>query len=471
MSVITSSDSYKFCHFRMLPKGTEVVYSYFESRTGALFSETTFFGLQYLLKKHFVGKVVTQDKIEEAAAIAKAHFGDDTFFNRAGWEHILNHHDGKLPVVIKAVAEGSSIPTSNVLMTIENTDEKCAWLTNYLETLLTHVWYSSTVATKSRCTKKIINSYLDITSDNKFSLPFALHDFGFRGVSSLESAAIGDAGHLICFAGSDTVPGIILLRDYYHGELNEIAFSVAASEHSISSAEGEDGENEYIVRLLREFPNGILSLVADTYNIERFIDEYIRNNKQNILDRWINGKGQLNRVVIRPDSPRFVGEQPANQVLWILSKLWDIFGGSINQKGYKTLHPAVGVLWGDGLSTEEIEEIYRWAANHKFDVSSIVCGQGGGLLQKVNRDTQRFAFKCSAQKRNGEWLDIQKKPMDVSKASKKGKLALININGTLMTVSANTLRTSEEDLLIPVFKNGVLLKDYTLKEVRNNAKL
>lgn len=493
-------DSYKIGHAAMYPDNTQNVFSYFEARTGAKHKEVVFFGLQYLLKEYFLGQVITREGIDEAKALYKIHFGGQDLFNENGWNYILEKHNGHLPLRIKAIPEGTPVTISNVMMTVEVTDENCqwmlGWLTNAMETLLTHVWYPSTVCTNSREIKKIIKTHLDKSCDTpELALPFTTHDFGERGVSSMESAGIGGLAHLVNFMGTDTVPAMIFGRDYYNADLNTLAFSVPASEHSVATAEGEEGEEEYLLRMIRNYPNGIVSIVADSYNIKRFVDEYIRNAKDEILERWKNGNAPLNRVVIRPDSPRWEGDTPHAQVAWILETLWDIFGGTINSKGYRVLHPCCGVLYGDGLDTEDIAHIYSYVTNHNnfgntkyayignhvdntdkgerakgFDCSSVVVGQGGGLLQRVHRDQMRFAFKCSAQKRDGIWYDVSKNPLDKTKASKAGRLALIKESGQYQTVRIEELN-GRKDLLETVFENGKLVKEYTFDQVRENAKL
>ena len=204
------TDSYKVSHWKQYPPGTTAVYSYFESRAGAVHPRTTFFGLQYLLKRYFIGQVVTTEKIDKAERLFNNHFGGRVF-NRPGWEHILKVHEGRLPIEIKAVAEGSVVGESNVLMTVENTDPACYWLPNYLETLLVQTWYPSTVATQSRAMKNILNHYLEKTGDPSL-VDFKLHDFGFRGTTCPEQAAIGGASHLVNFKGTDTPPGLVLLE-------------------------------------------------------------------------------------------------------------------------------------------------------------------------------------------------------------------------------------------------------------------
>jgi nicotinamide phosphoribosyltransferase len=461
-NICLTTDSYKLNHWNQYPAGTEKVYSYFECRKGAKFAETPFFGLQYIIKNHLEGVVVTREKIENAAKLCKAHFGSEKYFNREGWEYILNSYGGKLPVVIKAVEEGTVVPINNVLMTIENTDNKCFWLTNFLETILSQVWYPITVASLSREVKVTLNEYFTLTSDGGL-LNFGLHDFGFRGASSWESAGIGGAAHLINFLGTDTVVAMEVAVNYYNADLNGLAFSVAATEHSVMTALGKNGEEQVVENLLNEYPTGILSVVSDSYDIYNFVSNIVGTKfKDRILDR--DGV-----FVVRPDSITPTHPTPEEEMVWIMENLWANIGGTINNKGYKVINPKVRVLWGDGIDIDGIKKILYAVTKAGFATENIACfGMGGGLLQKVNRDTQRCAFKCSAQYRDGQWYDIQKNPKDVSKASKKGKLKLIKVDGEFETVGEND---PGEDYLKVVFYDGVLLNEVDFATIRKNAAL
>jgi nicotinamide phosphoribosyltransferase len=458
------SDSYKDGHWKMLPAGTENVYSYDESRVGAKYPYTTFVGLQMYLMKYFTGVVVTQNDIDEAVEDAKLHFGQD-LFNRIMWEKIVNVYGGKLPLVIRAVPEGTSVPVGNVLFTIRTSvdDPILAPLTNYVETILTHVWQASNVATISRDIRVFFEKALEQSAETKDLLPFMLHDFGFRGVSSVESAGLGGVGHLVNFMGTDTKIALRYARRYYGVRM--AGYSVPASEHSVMTALGEAGEFDTIRRLIKEFPNGILSLVFDSFNIERAIKEYLVRLKTDVLAR--DGK-----LVIRPDSPRYKGDTAASQIVWIAEELEKIFGSTKNKKGYKVLNPKIGIIYGDGLNADEIKEAVIALMKNGFSADTCVYGMGGGLLQKHNRDTQRNAFKCSAQKRNGKWVDVQKKPLDMTKASKKGILKLVRHEGahgaTLITVPENDPR---QDELVEVFRDGEIVKAWTWDEVKANARI
>lgn len=469
-NIVTMTDSYKLAHWQQYPPGTEVVYSYFEAREGAVFPETVFFGLQYLLKEYLAGEVVTKDRVDQAELLVEQHLGDRMLFNRVMWDHIIKDHGGRLPVEIKAVPEGTVVPINNVMMTVENTCLRCAPLTNHLETLLCHIWHACTVATLSREVKKMIRQYLRRTSDNLAGLDFMLHDFGYRGVSSNEAAAIGGLAHLVNFKGTDTVAALEAAQDYYHHQ-GAAAFSVPATEHSVMTAEGPDGECSVIGRLLEAYPKGILSVVADSFDyfgcVENIIGGVYRND---ILAR--DGI-----FVVRPDSG-----DPITTVIKTLDILASKFGNTVNSKGFKVLPPQIRVLWGDGLDLRKISEIldemerFGWSAENMATF-----GMGGGLLQKVNRDTQRFAFKCSAQRRNRQWHDIFKDPTDGSKKSKRGRLMLYkDAEGNYQTLDAKraysatmsgTTKGDLQDELVTVFRNGEVILDWTLDQVRERASI
>lgn len=478
-NLLLLSDSYKFNHWAQYPEITEAVMSYFESRLGAKFQETVWVGLQYILEEYFVGQVVTRDKIEEAAILSQNHFGDNEAFNREGWEHILNEYNGYLPLRIRSVPEGTPVTINNVMMTIENLGgEKTKWLTNFSETILTHVWFPSTVATLSREVKKMCKRELDNSCDlpedvKSIILSYMLHDFGFRGTSSNESAGIGGFAHLANFMGTDTVIAMLVARDYYGAdpEFKNIAHSVRATEHSVMTSLGEDGEKQVLENFIRKNPQGIISCVADSYNIERFINEYVRDFKDLILARQPNANGVC-KFVVRPDSLRFEGDTPEDQMVWILDQLWEIFGGTVNTLGKKVLNPCCSTLWGDGIDIYGIEKILIACVKAGYSVESLVFGMGGGLLQKVNRDTQRNAFKCCAQMQAGKWVDVKKNPLDTSKASKGGRLALIRgtIDNEFYTVREEGIDESE-NLLQITYEMGRILKRYTLDDIRENAKL
>lgn len=459
INICTLSDSYKLCHHAQYPDNTEVVYSYFESRKGSKFDNTVFFGLQYLLKKYLEGSVVTTEKVDFAEKLAAVHFGNDQIFNRERWDYIVEKYDGMLPVRIKSVPEGMPVPIDNVMMTIENTDPNCYWLTNHLETMLTWVWYSSGVATLSRETKKILKEFLDSTSDSSDGLPFKLHDFGFRGVSSCESAGIGGAAHLINFMGTDTIRAMEVALEYYNASLGSLAFSVPASEHSVMTSLGREGEAEQFKRMIDKYPTGIVSIVSDSYDIFNAVSEIVGKELKDQIE------ARDGTVVVRPDSG-----PPMETVVKLLEILDNAFGSSVNSKGFKVLNPKVRLIWGDGIDMDGIHLILGAIKAFGYSTDNIVFGMGGGLLQRINRDTMRSAFKASWMQRDGQGFSIQKTPLDMSKASKKGRLALVKVSGEYQTVEGCT-GPVEGDILETVFENGKIVKEYTFEEIRKNASL
>jgi nicotinamide phosphoribosyltransferase len=455
---ILRTDSYKLCHWNMYAPRTQYVYSYFEARKGAKYDATTFFGLQHILKG-LCGQAITQADLDEATALANVHLGPG-LFNREGWQYIIDAHDGWLPLEICAVPEGKRIPVDNVLMTVVNTDPQVPWLTNYVESYLTHVWYPSTVATLSNEVKRTLMHYLQVQGSAPETINFMLHDFGYRGATTDEAAAIGGAAHLINFMGTDTLPAMELAIKSYSADINSLAFSVPASEHSVMTAQGRDGEYTVLDQLITNYPSGLVSVVADSYDIYAFVNEVIARKEQ-ILARE-------GRFVVRPDSITTKHDSPEALTLWIVEKLWDGFGGTTTSAGFRVLHDQVRVLWGDGIDPEGIRTIAYHLHNNGYAVENMgTFGMGGGLLQKINRDTQRFAFKSSAQYRDGVWYDVQKDPLDSTKASKAGRLKLVHpVGGPFRTV-----REEEpgENLLELVFLNGELIRSQTFAEIRANA--
>lgn len=458
-NLVLATDSYKLTHHAQYPPGTEVVYSYLESRAGAEHPYTVFFGLQSILRRYLAGVVVTQADIEEASALSAWHFGNPSVFNRVGWEHVVREHGGRLPLRIKAVPEGTVVPTGNVLMTVENTDPACFWLTNAVESLLTHVWYPTTVATLSHHTLAMIGRWLDRSADSRDGRAFMLHDFGYRGASSHESAAIGGAGHLVNGLGTDTLAAMQLVVQHYGASLDTLAFSVPATEHSVMTAEGPGGERGAIERALAAYPTGIVSIVGDSYDIYAFVDLLCTDLRDRVMER--DGK-----VVVRPDSPTERHPETGDQLVWILDRLLLAFGGRVNDKGYRVLDPHVGVLWGDGIGPAGINTALATVVGAGYSAENVVFGMGGGLLQKVDRDTERFAFKCSAMRDATGWREVFKAPLDATKASKRGRLSLVNAGGGLRTIPL----TNDGDLLRTVFENGQITRLDTFDEIRARAR-
>ncbi|RLI45111.1 hypothetical protein DRO61_11185 [Candidatus Bathyarchaeota archaeon] len=477
------TDAYKFGgHWFMLPDNTEYLNSYFCSRPGAKYSFTKWEGLQGILKKYMCGQQVYEDELDELATLSENFLGDKCYFNRKGFEKMLKKHNGRIPVSIQSVKEGSRIPIGHVMMQVINTDPEFPWIVNYIETLLMHCWYASVIATKTALLTDFIGQAVEKSCDadpetRAFLKRVMFHCFGYRSATSEETAGVGGLAILSNTLGTDTMAAIWQGIDYYNADPTGkgIALSVAATEHSIQTAEyGEygpdEGDRRYLRRMLRDNPFGILSLVGDGNSIEKFVGlmkepEFV----DLIIKRAAQDNGKLNRVVVRPDSPRFENDTPIAQVEWIADELYNTYGGGTNSYDLRTLNSAVGVIYGDGLSEFEIIDLYTGLMK-RYDVTSFIVGQGGGAMQKANRDDQRSKIACSAQYRNGKWWDVYKDPLDKSKASLPGRLALIiNDDGEYETIREEALG-DRENLLIEVFRDGEMLVEWSLDDLRADWK-
>jgi nicotinamide phosphoribosyltransferase len=465
-NIILLADAYKYSHHKLYIPGTEYIYSYLESR-GGKFEETVFYGLQYLLMEYLQGAVITKEKIDEAEAELLEVFGRTDIFDRSKFEYIIEKHGGKLPVRIKAVPEGTVTSVKNILMTIENTDPNCFWLTNFLETLLMQVWYPCTVATLSREIKKVVHQYYTATASAEAfaGIDFVLNDFGFRGASSVESAGLGGSAHLINFSGSDTLIASTYAKRYYNAPVAP-GLSIPATEHSIVTLLGEKGELEIFKHILNAFPTGTIACVSDSFNILRACEEYWGTE---LRDQILARKGTL---VIRPDSGDAI-----QTLLRVFDILMQKFGFTVNEKGYKVLPPQVRVIQGDGISYSSIPAIYEALQKAGISAENLVLGMGGALLQRVNRDTQEYALKCSFAQVNGKEINVQKNPLELDangnprtsfKKSKYGKQRLVKENGVFKTY-AESEAPQLPDELVTVFENGEIKQQYTFDEIKKRA--
>ncbi len=452
-NLLLRTDSYKASHWLQYPPGTQTVYSYVESRGGA-FPATVFFGMQAYLRE-YLSQPITFDNIDEATAVFAAH---GVPFNRAAWLRLLDKHGGRLPLRIKAVAEGTVVPTRNVLATVENTDPEFFWLTSYLETeILRAIWYPTTVATLSAAAKAVILRYLNATSDDPLGqISFKLHDFGARGVSSLESAALGGMAHLVNFMGTDTVSALVAARRYYDCDM--AGFSIPAAEHSTITGWGREHEADAYRNMLTQFgkPGALLAVVSDSYDIYNACDQIWGDElKQAVIDSGAT-------VVIRPDSGH-----PPDVVLQVANILARRFGTTTNGKGYRVLDH-VRIIQGDGINLDMLRLCLSNLYHHGFAADNIAFGMGGGLLQQVHRDTLQFAMKCSAIAVGGAWRDVYKQPVgDSGKASKRGKLALVrDASGVLHTTATSG---TDADQLQVVFEQGEIVGQESFDAVRARA--
>jgi nicotinamide phosphoribosyltransferase len=481
-NLILCSDAYKYSHHRFYGAEMTKMISYMESR-GGKFSETVFYGLQIFLTQYLEGIAITKEEVDEAhemLADKLGVFGRDDVFDRSKFDYIVEKYDGKLPISIKAVPEGTVVGTKNVLFTIESLDENCAWLTNFLESILLQVWYPITVATLSREVRKIVTkAFHDCTSYDddliNFLVGFVLNDFGFRGVSSVQSAKIGGSAHLVNFDGSDTVIASKLIRDVYN--TNTIfGKSIPATEHSIMTLKGEEGELELMKRTLTLFPTGLVACVSDSFNIFKACSEKWGTELRDLILSRPAEPG--NQLVIRPDSGHVI-----NTLKEIFSILFDKFGFTTNEKGYKVLPPQVRVIQGDGVNLDSILEIYAMLEEEKISPENLALGMGGKLLQAdINRDTNNFATKACYAILDGEEKNVVKSPTEMDangnitksfKKSKQGRLKLVkNDDGTYRTVTSMDAEFNDvKDELVEVFRNGEILVVHTFEEIRERARV
>jgi nicotinamide phosphoribosyltransferase len=450
MNIIMLSDSYKYAHYLQYPNNSQVTYSYYESR-GGKFSHTVFFGLQYLIQQ-YLEQPITLNDIDEAETYATNH---GLPFNRDGWLHIYYEHDGKLPITIKAVKEGSVIPTGNVLFTIENTDDECSWLTSFLETLLMKVWYPTTIATKSYYVRKMLEMYHQQSSDI-VNVNFSYHNFGDRGSSSVESAGIGGIAHLTQFLGTDNFNSLAMAYQFYGVTLPNVAgYSIPASEHSTVTSWGEEHEFDMIAAYLEKSRGQkLIACVMDNlYDAVNYVTSSLKSKIES--DEYPD-------FVIRPDSgdpmliiPKIINIMEKNGVSY-----------TTNSKGYKVFDH-YRIIWGDGIDPTAINGILNMVISLGYSAENMAFGSGGDLMQNVNRDTMKFAIKCSAMKVNGEWRDVFKNPItDAGKRSKKGRLKLVKDGDTYKTITV-TDGDFSGDLLETVYENGVVVRYQTLNDIRS----
>ncbi|WP_443749926.1 nicotinate phosphoribosyltransferase [Asticcacaulis solisilvae] len=452
---ILNTDSYKASHFAQYPAGTEHVFSYVEARGGP-YADALFFGLQAILKNEFA-RPVTRADIAEAEEILTAH---GLPFHKAGWDLLLDRHGGHLPLEIRAQPEGTIAPVHVPMMTVVNTDPDFHWLTSYVETALLRVWYPITVATISHGVRRIIREALVRTADAPDAeLPFKLHDFGARGVSSEQSAALGGMAHLVNFMGSDTLSAIVAARKLYGEPM--AGFSIPAAEHSTITSWERANEAQAYANMVAQFgkPGGLFAVVSDSYDLFNAVEHiWGEDLRQTVIDSGAT-------LVVRPDSG-----DPVEIVSKTLALLAAKFGTGINSKGFKVLNH-VRVIQGDGVNPKSIAAILERIISEGFSASNLAFGMGGALLQKCDRDTMAFAYKASAARVNGQWRDVYKDPItDSGKRSKRGLLGLAADGGSFRTVAVRegdfTPLDGSVNVLETVWRNGELLRDDSLANIR-----
>lgn len=456
-NLILKTDSYKYSHFNIFVDNVENTFYYVEPRGGD-YEEIVPFGLQYYLKR-FLTKPITRFDIDEAEHLCKLH---GVPFNKEGWQYILETHRGYLPLRIRAVPEGLPVPVKNVIMTVEATDPKCFWLPGVMETLLLKVWYPTTVASRDRFMYKQILAALEKSSDNPMAeIDFKLHAFGYRGVSSEESAGIGGAAELVHFKGTDTVAGLVFANQYYGTDV--CGYSIPATEHSVICSFGKDHEIDAYKKFLQVYakPGAIIACVSDTYDLWNCIEKFWCGElKQMVIDSGAT-------VVVRPDSGH-----PSTVVLKTIQMLDRGYGHTINSKGYKVLNN-VRVIQGDGIDDHSLSEVIDAVVSNGYSMTNLALGCGAGRVQKLDRDTCKFAYKLSNVQVNGENRAVCKDPVDDhGKKSKAGRLDLVRLpedNSYQTIVLKDGERGHPWSVMKTVYKNGKLLVEDNFETIRLRA--
>ncbi|WP_435313484.1 nicotinate phosphoribosyltransferase [Cellulophaga fucicola] len=482
MNPLLYTDGYKVDHRRQYPEGTTLVYSNWTPRKSRIeaIDEIVFFGLQYFIKKYIIEDFNTNFFGKPKDEIAKKYSRRINNYlgpNAVGIKHIEDLHDlGYLPMVIKALPEGSSVPIRVPMMTMYNTLPEFFWLTNYFETILsTTIWMPCTSATIAKQYRGILDKYAEETSSTPEFVDWQGHDFSMRGIAGMEAAVMSASAHLLSFSGTDTIPCIDFLEEYYNANSDTelIGGSVAATEHSVMCMGTNTGEQETFKRLITEvYPNGIVSIVSDTWDLWKVLTEYLPNLKEEVLAR--DGK-----VVIRPDSgdpadiicgnPNGKTEEEKKGVIELL---WEIFGGQTNSKGYKELDSHIGAIYGDSITTERATDICERLKQKGFASTNVVLGIGSFTYQYNTRDTFGFAMKATYGEVNGEGREIFKDPItdDGTKKSAKGLLKVEKKNDVFTLTDSVSWDEEKTGELKVVFKDGKLLVDDSLQNIRNRVR-
>lgn len=452
-----AADSYKLSQWKMLRPGTTYLKNYFECRGGP-YEKTLYFGLDYYIQTlKNLQDDFDEKKLQYADEYCYHHFNDANVFNRKGWSDLLKKKKGKLPLLIKSAPNNILVEPSNVLFTTESTDPEFVFLVQQIESILMKVWSPITVGTYSYHCKPIIEKYLELTGSDKANAAYKLVDFGYRGVATEDTAAILGLAHLMNFRVTDNNPANLLGCKLYNIPLEKmLGYSVPASEHSIAQLFGMD-EKEYLLHLMDVYPVGILSVVIDKTDTIKFVkmvceDEDIRKA---ILER----KGKL---VLRPDSG-----DPVQITQQVIEMLWNAYSGTYTSTNHKLLIPQLGIIQGDGININSIEDILHNYAAKGFAADNILFGSGGKLLQAHDRDELKCAIKASVAVINDQEVNLFKEPKtDGGKSSKPGHLKLLRCIDKYSTISSanmdKILFDGYKDELEPVFHNGEIVRTPTL---------
>lgn len=477
-------DAYKTGHYKQYPKDCTRVYSNMTARKSRVVGsdKLVFFGMQYFIQRYLIKLWDYEFFKQPREKVVKAYKRRiDNYLGPGSisYDHIEALHKlGYLPIKIKALPEGSLVPMGVPLFTITNTHNDFFWVTNMLETLMSNVlWGMSTSATTAFRYRKVFEEYAKITGADPAFIPWQGHDFSFRGImGGPESAACSGAAHLLSFTGTDTIPAIDLLEEFYGADCEHelIGGSVAATEHSVMSMGMKDGELETFRRLITEvYPKGIVSIVSDTWDFWKVLTEYLPRLKDIILAR--DGK-----VVIRPDSGdpvKIICGDPTSTVAAVrwgaVETLWFLFGGKVNKKGFKELDPHIGLIYGDSITPERQVQILELLKQKHFASSNIVLGIGSYTYQMVSRDTYGLAMKATyGETKSGGPQNISKDPAtdDGTKKSACGLLMVTQVgNGPYALTEQVTKEQEALGCLETVFEDGWDMNFQSLSEIRKRV--
>lgn len=491
MNPLFLTDGYKTGHNKMYPKGTTLVYSNFTPRSNKYApkgcDEVVSFGQQMVMKQ--IHETFQRDFFSQPKDVVCGQMKEELTMY-LGMDYDVTHfeklHDlGYLPIEVKAIPEGTMVPIKVPVLTIYNTHPDFYWLTNYLETILSNLlWKPMTSATIARQYRKVLTKWMEKTdAANAWFIDWQGHDFSMRGMDSAEAVISSGLGHLTAFSGTDSLPAIYGARKYYGAE-GFVAGSVPATEHSVMCAGGKEDEADTFRRLLETYPKGILSVVSDTWDLWKVCTEHVVALKEEILAR--DGK-----LVIRPDSgdpvdilcgsvnPAYrTGIAGKNRTNWtpaekgVIELLWDVFGGTVNEQGYKVLDPHIGAIYGDSITIDRAEEICSRLAAKGFASTNVVLGIGSFTYQYNTRDTFGFAMKATYVEINGEGQEIFKDPItdDGTKKSATGLLCVEEHDGKIGLYDKVSWATEGTGLLKTIYLNGEFHNGTTLAEIRNAVK-
>ena len=492
MNPLLLTDGYKTSHNKQYPNGTTLVYSNFTPRSNKYApkgcNEVVVFGTQMVmiqLHETFEKEFFSKPKDEVCGEMKRelsAYLGSDYDVS-----HFESLHDlGYLPIHVKSLPEGTKAPIKVPVLTIYNTHPDFFWVTNYLETILSNLlWKPMTSATIANQYRKVLTSWMEKTDKERaWFIDWQGHDFSMRGMDSVEAVVSSGLGHLTSFLGTDSLPAIYGARKYY-GAKDFVAGSVPATEHSVMCAGGKEDEIETFRRLLETYPTGILSVVSDTWDLWKVCTEHVVTLKEEILAR--DGK-----LVIRPDSGDPVdilcGAWEENRLLsgnyektpksgpegkGVIELLWDVFGGTVNEQGYKVLDPHIGAIYGDSITIERADEICRRLEAKGFASTNVVLGIGSFTYQYNTRDTFGFAMKATYVEVNGEGREIFKDPItdDGTKKSATGLLSVIyDDNNEYKLIDKVDWATTNDGALQTIYKDGKQFNVTSLEEIRKNLK-